>query len=90
MAAVVGKSISMVLPASMQQNFLEEVSQEGDELKEIILDSSIAIPAASLVQRYQLSLDLAILRLTRLRRPATLPTCFAILYIFSLFHGLGS
>ena len=67
-ADVCGKALSMLLPPAMQSEFLAEVSKPGDEMTEIKLSSKAAkkIPAASLVNRYELSFDLAIQLLAQL------------------------
>ena len=71
-AATIGKSLSMALPESMQESFLTEISVPGDELKEIPVDLKLLkkLPSAAPVRRYEFSVDLAILRLTRLRHRA--------------------
>ena len=71
-AATIGESLSMALPESMQESFLTEISVPGDELKETPVDLKLLkkLPSAALVRRYEFSVDLAILRLTRLRHRA--------------------
>ena len=67
-ANVVAKSLSTVLPACAQHEFLEMVSRPGDELLDIKLDKDAdKIPAASLVRRYELALDMALMKLARKR-----------------------
>jgi hypothetical protein len=68
-AETIGKSLAIALPPIMQEEFLKTISQPGDELMEIELDIDLKkkLPSASLVQRYQLALDLAIMELTKER-----------------------
>ena len=69
-AEVIGTAIAMALPQSMQVEFLNEVSQDGDELRALKLSEQLgkALPSASLVRRYEIALDLCIMKLTQIRR----------------------
>ena len=71
----IGNALAMVLPQALQAPFLKEISKPGDELTEIKLSKLVekTLPSASLVQRYELSLDVAMVLLTRIlkrRMPA--------------------
>jgi hypothetical protein len=63
----VARSLAMVLPEVMQGSFLKFVSEAGDEMMpiDVSLELKEFIPSASLVRRHELSLDIAIILLTR-------------------------
>ena len=64
---VIARSLAMTLPPSFQESFLKKVSEMGDEFDvlELADDVSARVPSAALVQRYELSLDVAIILIER-------------------------
>ena len=69
---VVARSLALALPPAFQASFLHYTASAGDELldHDVSAELGAKIPSASLVQRYEFSLDLAISLLERVMKDA--------------------
>ena len=67
LAETVARSLALVLPGQFQEAFLDHVMMPGDEVKPVKLnaDTEKLVPSSSLVRRYELALEFAIMILTR-------------------------